>query len=558
MDYMRLTLKLVENLRIMAHVFSPTPTNRALIGVKSLERDEVLYVYEWRDNDFWESEILRKKSNEEIFVNVISQKFTKSDCHELLVTTKNVNKNTFNNYFFSLEKGSWAEHPYNKMMFESTTTPIIISDVEDRQPLVVYGDGNNIKFGKIRNHNTFDDIQTVPNIRIKDIHFSTFLSLNLDFNSYLALHTFDQQNNNKMNFYSIDKNYEIILKNSINLPKSIGPVLFSEISSTSRPDMIFLSKEDGKNFINLYCNVSDTDDEIKEYAKTFIPAKTKDILFSKPIKFDLSQLNIKDVVIENNVNGINIPGGIFIADTTSSKDKEIYILDEKRQIKVLQFDKNTKKFKINSEITDSLKEYSNVESVSLSDLISTGVDYFLINVRDLKDKLIANFHPIDRELKNSFLALMSMGAIKNNYQSYFIPGTTYFIIYDSKKSFIKTGHVKSYGYPSLQMNKNIVGLGLTNLLINKIIITLPHKNESQSVYIVSSTIFPNTYSTFTNLGKKWSIKCYFIGLYYYRAIYGVVILFIVFFIIYILLLYFEPKKPSMNSLEVAKSVFDTL
>lgn len=560
MESLKTAAAILQNIRILAHIFSSDPQSSVIVGVRPVDNSrEQAIVFDWQDNTHRESKIFDCESTE-VIVNVISQNFSMANGNEILITTKLKNQDeTYRTYLISLDN-NFIRTRSSVMLFVSSSIPIVISKQDEDMSIVIYSVGKDLIIAELQIHDKPTIIKTISNISLKGFHYSAFLSLNMDFNTYLALHTVDNDNNKYMRFYEISTKHEItsIAKDQkIQLPKEMGPLLFSEISDSNNPDMIFISKEDGKYYINLYMNISNETNNARDYMYQKLKFVKNDIKFSKPIKFDLAELGITNPVLGSMINDVWVPGGIFIANTRSSTNKEIYIIDG-NNVKVLIFDKITSKFVIDENITQSLHGIRNAISISLCDLTTSGVYQYLINTIDESGSMDTQIIPFEVEKSNSSITLLTTATKYKHLGRSFIPGAIYFIGYNSKSSFVKTSQDLQFGFPSLQMHRKIIGLGETSLIINNIRVIIPNRNARQRCFDLSSTIFPNTYSMFNTLNGAWSVKCYFSGLYYYKAIVGVLVLFTVFLTIYIILSYCESKKNNFRSISISKSVFETL
>jgi len=563
--------QIVGSFRIFTHLFTESQDTNFIAGV----HDHHITALEFNGEKFIEHAEFAKipVPQNETVVNMISQRFSSKE-FEVLVTTVN-QKNTYENYLLDLTDES------NSLvfLFSSTSTPILIADPLDSSPLVVYGTegkGVSVVVASIVedavSKKAKAEIKFINDgILLRGIHTSSFLDLYRNMYAVLALHH-KGPGNNKVVIYDISDDYKLVEVEAYELPAEIGPIVFTELIDSVGTDMIYVSKENNNYYLNIHRNISISDKEKEEltsygyFMDFFAKNHESHKAFAKePMKLNLNDVLGKDSEVMLNHSKEKIPSGIFLSDITGIGKKNISLIVKNSsgtgyRLKTLDFEvaNQVPKLKISkNNLLNSDTKY--IENISLTEMDASGAESLLFNTSD--GNLMAHKIDFNNDSKVS-LNLLVVKPWKTSGLNYYIPGATFYIVYENNTKSVKVSQGPQTSYPSLQRHK-YVNLSRTNSFLNFVAIKAPSKSKDEgqhtNFYNAVSFIVPNTFSIFMYDGEKWTIKSYFFQLYYTPTILGVLFLLASFLVAYVFVrLFYERKKGKTVVGSSSRIVFQAL
>lgn len=557
------TKVLLTGFRIISHAFIKDTENQKIIA---FDKSNNIRLVDPKSSNTDSFPKLTTSSFGDRIINVISQSFGNED--KSIVFTEKTDRD-FKNYF-----GDFNSEKY-KHLFNSDSTPMLISDPNTLEPLLVFTHNNSLHIGKI-NDGQYSEINNVKlNHLPKGIHTSDFIDLTNNMEAELVLHVKDR-NKNGILLSKLTTEYEIEQIQYITLPESTGPILFTEMGDSASTDMVFISKENNTFFLNLYKNLSlenknipllrDFEDLEKFYLnnateKTFDPSSPKNI------KFNLTQtLNGALPVISNDKD---VPCGIFLADISGKGVKDVFILSKKADksiiINVFKYDNsNTESptFVLDKELTDSLSGFSNVDALTVLDGDNSAIENLLISTVSSNlphPEYTLSILEIDHKSEENGINLLPIVDIKDKGTHAFIPGTSFLMVYENQDKIRKVNLSSQSSFPSLQRHKCFVGLGGTNLFINNLLLKVPSPKLENSQYNPSTFLVPNTFAIFTYDHKEWKIECFFSRRYYKMTSMAVLAVLIIFSTIYVILSIQDKKRyRSVMDRDSMRRIFNAL
>ena len=497
----------------------------------------------------------------EKIANIISQHFEDKDDSFLLTTT---NKNsTFTTYLCDFKLKEKTE------LFKSISTPMIIAHPLTLKPLIVFAYENKLKFCEIDKDGhkieSFDNVLRLPS----GIHSSSFIDVTGDMHSELVLHT-KEDNKNFIDIYKLTSPSKLEKVKSIDLQDGeIGPILFSEITNSLAPDMVYVSSENGHFYLNLWKNVSidhlsnDFPKNLKDFKERISSAPSNEIFNKNIIKLDLADALSDYKPVFQNKDGL--PSGIFLADLSGNGVKDVFLTVEApdkslQKVIAFVFDHEEKTFKPHETCNiNQSPGFGYIHSVSVCDYNDSGSQNLIITAYETgTDTLVSipyEFESVSQEPGISFLTLVALP----NKKKFYIPGTVIAMLYENEEKFCKTSLSPQTSFMSLQPLKVFVGLGPTNLFIDWATIKVPSYDEKINRKDAISFLVPNTFSVFTLHGENWRVQSFFSKLYFNITVYALVAIVIVFMTIFVILSIQEKRKYKrvMNK-DSARIVFNAL
>lgn len=563
--------QIVGSFRIFTHLFTESQDTNFIAGV----HDHHITALEFNGEKFIERAEFAKipAPHSETVVNMISQRFSSKE-FEVLVTTVN-QENVYKNYLLDLTGTDNSLVP----LFNSTSTPILIADPLDSSPLIIYGAEDkggavvvaSIVEDTISKNARIEIKSTNDGIFLRGIHTSSFLDLYRNMYAVLVLHH-KGPGNNKVVIYKILDDYKLAEVEAYELPAEIGPIVFSELIDSVGTDMIYVSKENNNYFLNIHRNISISDEEKEEltsygYFMDFFD-RTHEVYKAfpdEPMRLNLNDVLGKDWEVMLNHSREKIPSGIFLSDITGIGKKNISLIVKKSSgtvyhLETLDFevtDQGPKLKKSEKRFLDSGTK--SIENISLTEMDASGAECLLFNTSD--GDLIAHKIDFNNDSKVS-LNLLVVKPLRTSGLNYYIPGATFYIVYENNTKSIKVSQGPQTSYPSLQRHK-YVNLSRTNSFLNFVAVKVPSRSKDgrqhTNFYIAVSFIVPNTFSIFTYDGEKWTIKSYFFQLYYLPTILGVMLFLTTFLLAFAAArLFYERRKGKTVVGSSSRIVFQAL
>ncbi|KAM0681688.1 hypothetical protein GINT2_000202 [Glugoides intestinalis] len=479
-------------------------------------------------------------------VNVISQGFNEK-LVPVVITVKKDESPGFLNYL-----GNFEDENAN-LIFESDSTPMLIANPKDLNPLLVYSKGKFLHFGQIT-HENFTIVKTIEMENIPfGIHTSNYIDVSGNRNADLI---FDLRGKNKLvSIFQIEPSNEELGFNLKELqviapkPDTIGPILFTELLSKSSPDMLFISKENGTFYLNVHRNNSFDNKQQKpgkkiDALKRFYDNHISTTAFetTPSIKFDLKNVLDQEIPRLEDENGA--PSGIFLADLSGNGKKDVFIIvnrkiKPKSSILMLEYDPVNRIFVKNKAFADSQKDNLDfITAMTIFDNTVTGVEQLLINTSTDHISTPANSSvkliDLKENLTKSSINILALSKNSQDVES-FIPGSSFILLYENEEKFIKTNLSFQSSFPSLQTHRAFIGLGQTHLFINNLSLKAPLLNNEKNKYDTVTFLVPNTFAIFTFSKMKWNIQSFFSKRYYRKTFIAVSVILFVFIAIYFIL-----------------------
>lgn len=515
----------------------------------------------------------------ETIVNVISQGFNEKTV-PILVTTKKADDNTkFNNYL-----GDFTDCKL-KFLFESDSTPMLITNPVTIRPLLLYTEKGIIKYGEFQGEFVqLGELMLDNNTRPPTgIHTSSYVDVTGDMNPELILHVKNDQEHKivilKLKPVTTEEKWKLEAQKiqEINLTRGmeIGPIMFTEISSPLKSDMIFISKEGNQYNLNLYKNENPIENPKKEFSmpsqlrEFFVKAEASNIIFDSPTSYPLDQLlQKKDFEIKlTDENGT--PTGMFLADLFGTGIKDVYIPVNEvgagitapghSSIHLLRFE-GENEFIDKGNLTENNIQLGLITGMSVLDTEDTGIEQLMVNVKSANGtshnseiKLI-NF---DRERKVAGITVLPMKIMDG--MSSFISGACFAIMYEGLSKARKVSFSPQSSYLSFQRPKVYIGLQETCLFINHFVIKLPSETTDYSYYDIDTFLVPNTLVVFSVNKKEFKLQSFFSRRYYKMTFISLIVILIFFICVYFFLSIQEKKKyKTVMNRDSMRRVFNAL
>lgn len=566
---MRIADAIVQNFKMMSHLFNGSHETRYVVGldiaednnsdkivVLELEKGKFKTADDKKDSQKFEEISIPKDST---VVNIISQRFTDS-LYEILVTTTKDGE-TFNNYLVDLNEDKGLP----KVLFESISTPLLATNPDDISCLLIYGqkerDGSHITaVGKIDfDSGEFNMIKTFDKVKLKGIHSSSFVDLGKQMHPCLVLHEVGDKGNQIIFCnLSADLNINIISKHDI--PNETGPILFTELFDPINTDIVFVSKENGKYFLHVFKNKSINANLKAKMVDLNSCIKIFDSEFYKDTNQDLEkELDLEEIVLPLNESFINnfvpilkenltsIPKGIFARDIAAEGINSIFLIAEnpknsvEKRIFIFKINPQTNQLHLvednNAENANKALAFSDQNYFAISEFNMSGFEGYLLQI-EAPFNLI--YHGVEVDNNEDGINLMALSTINDKTPPGYISGATFLILYENHTKIIKVSQSMQSSFPSLQKFAKYTGLGKTNLFINFVSVKIPRMSQNnkklQNRYTAVSLITPNTSSVFlyTIRNNRWSMKSYFSQIYYFSTLIGAIGSVIIFLVIFIM------------------------
>lgn len=567
---------LASGFKILAHAFTKEIDHQKLITINQKNQ---LVLLDTGAVDKTKYQTIENNNFSNGVINVISQGFTEKAVPILVTTKADGQSEKFSNHLGSFEEGDV------KHIFDSDSTPMLISSPIDTKPVLVFSNNGALCFGKIvktNNQNTINVFQTAEIDRIpKGVHTSDFLDLTGNRRADLVLHI-RGENANQVSIVEIKPSTENTDKFNLNelqvvdLPKDIGPIIFTEVSSKTRADMVFVSHENGRYFLNLYKNVSFEDEPVDllkdiEALKRFYEEKNPTKVYDKKahVQFDLTAHLGSYTPVLKDENGV--PAGIFFADLTGKGRKSIFLIANdpnsstkmpKSRIIMLEYNTKNSNFDIQESFEEKLQILDHIKSITVFDNKDSGVEHLLLNTCKTSGGSIDEYELKLAVQKQEFervgITILSRLNLKNDEVS-FILGTSFILIYENEEEIIKSNLSFQSSYPSLQKHRAFEGLGSTNLFINNLCLWIPNADEKKCKVDSPTYLVPNTFAVLTFDGNGWKIQSFFSNRFFRQTFVSLLIILLIFVMIYAFLCIQDKKKYKIvMKHDSMKRVFDTL
>lgn len=554
-------LKILNGLKPAAYAFTGDFEAQGLIAYDSNNQIKLLDLFSEHDKE----PLIFQNNKKEKIVNIISQSFGYEDNSFLLTTTTETPPNVFTTYLCDFKKGS------KKELFKSTSTPMIVAHPTTLKPLILFSSENDLNTCEINNGGSeLLKIQSFKGRVPTGIHTSSFIDLTGDMHADLVLHTKDNDFN-YIDIYKLVSEGELEEVESVKLPGTVGPILFSEISNPLAPDMVYVSDESGIFYLNLWKNssmdhfLSNFPNKLNDFREKISKNSVDTIFKQKIIKLELN--NILDSYKPVLMNRDNMPSGIFLADLSGSGVKDIFLTVENKQAgmqKVVAFNWDSSKAELTMHDKCNLDlntSFNYIHSVSVCDYNNSGSQNLIITGKDTNpdgDDYISvpyEFEGIAQEPGVSFLTLVALA----NKKTFYVPGTVITMLYENEEKFCKTSLSPQTSFQSLQPLKVFIGLGPTNLFIDWATIKAPSDDNMINRKDAVSFLVPNTFSVFTLHDKNWRVQSFFSKLYFNITVYALLAVVIIFMTCFIILSIQEKRKyKRVMSKDSTRMIFNAL
>ncbi|KAF7682475.1 T-cell immunomodulatory protein [Astathelohania contejeani] len=357
---------------------------------------------------------------------------------------------------------------------DSEIVPLLYSD--DNSPSLFIKTTNGyssltIKNGKCESRkfpNITSDIERNHNGAFVDV---TGLSTNLIFTT---------QNTNKgrcIEIYALNSK-DLIKLSELEIPKKTGPMVFADIRRNGRMDLVFVSHEDNKYYLNIYYNTGDTKCPFKEEND-----KYKDV-------YDLTKLFPGfEPITDVDVLG-NIPAGLVAIDLDLNSYPDFVLImknktTEKTFIRVLE---NNEGKLIVSEKWKELEEIDGAISVGVLDIYGLS-EYGIFVNNYLNGDFHISYFDSTYAWDNFRLQLVTLQSdIRAIYRGV-LPGVSYRLYLRTPEMVLTGTQMPQRPFLSPHIPGIFFGLGSLNVMIEKLVLRLPDGNTSMEV---SQIIIPNS------------------------------------------------------------------
>ena len=572
-------LRVLNGLKPLTHAFSNDLESQKIIVS---DNKNILKLIDMFSEDTTEPPTFDLISSEDKIINIISQNFLdKSDSFLLTLQKKNETKYsnflcTFNGKYSHQEKIIKVNQKMISI-FKSTSTPILLADPQNLKPLIAFSDNDKFEICEIDENEknlikfkkTKQTLQRTP----QGIHTSSFIDLTGDRRSNIVLHT-RSDSNNYIDIFNYTENNLSQIK-SIRLPSDIGPILFSEFINSLASDMIYVSKEGGRFYLNLLPNISMSDFtenfpvKIDDFKRRQSNHKIDEIFANETIKFDLNKDSGTFEPVFKNIDGT--PSGIFLADLSGKGIKSVFLTfkdrnSSKYSLVALDFDTVNKVFKWNEVCNfESPIELDYIHSVSICDFDNTGAQNLIITHQQesynesfrVKEFVTLTFE-LDIVIQETGIKIFTLGTSKNG-NKFYIPGAVVTLVYENEEKYCKTSLSSQTSFLSLQPQKIFIGLGPTNLFINWANLKVPSDNTKINQKDAISFLVPNTLAVFTLNDDSWRVQSFFSKRFFKITVNALIAILVIFMTIFIILSIDEKKKYKLvMSKDSTRTVFNAL
>ncbi|ELA42825.1 uncharacterized protein VICG_00140 [Vittaforma corneae ATCC 50505] len=578
---------LLEGYRLFSHAFTTDDEHQKLIA---LDRNNNIALIETSESQkAAEVKKINTKELGERIVNIISQGFN-SKPFPILVTVKRDDMPTvFDNYLCDFESEDIPSTP----VFTSNSTPMIITNPKNLKPVILFTNGSKLVYGEIQNESEFVELGSLkPSSVPIGVHTSSYLDVTSDMNADLVLHT-KKDGKNAILILQLKFTTSLDDKKSFKFEfeeiqtmeideDEIGPIMFTEMASKTRPDMLFISRKGNEYTLNLYKNISYKDEpdnalkDLQRLKEFYREAENLEVYHNAskivyPLKEILADTksNVQSRKIILSEDGI--PRGMFLYDPFGKGIKSVYIVTDEIDaqknkpansiIQVIEFDRAEGRFnfKIDNPEWENDQKLGFVVGLTVFDCEDKGIEQLMVNTISVDGdgsysfKLINSDHNL--EMTGIYLLPLSIADSQTN----FIPGACFVLVYENEEKIIKTSLSFQSSYPSLQRHKVFVGLEQTNLFINHFTLKVPGSDENKNQYDAPTFLVPNTFAVFTFDQRDWNIQSFFTNRYYNQTVVSLFVVLFAFIIIYVVLSIQDKKKyKTVMNRDSMRRVFNAL
>lgn len=529
----------ISNIRLLGYTGMSGDSGIGLVGVDNANELCFLYDYDIISSVFKSHKKLELGKDE--IVNIIPLGATKDELNYVVTTRAAPGK--FKNRLCS-------KNTVKMDLMDSTTIPMLVTDMKDLSQLLAYGKDGSVMFYRISNGSMGNAKEYELNERLSETHTSAFIDLTGNLRANLALNTVSGSENNLsiFNFHTGATG----LVQRIKLPKNIGPTLFYDSNDNQSFDLIYVSVEGNASYLNLHYNKSvpkkvseiaeHKGDLVSEYFDKINPSS---IYNETPdVRINLSAMFGGVAVIQNE----NVPTGLFLADIYAHGQSVIFVtmlIDGVKRVRALQI--TNQSGQENSELNKQLEPYENVLGISVADINDRGKEDIFINyIRN--GEAVLTLIKVSSPVQNYKLSALGFRGPKDA-QTY-TPGTTYMVIYNNKSKMRKGAQMPSTSYPSLQHGIVFIGLGPTNFFISNVLARTNCSKGAYDHHNVKNIIVPNSSIIFNAEENMWTVKSIFL-LTRYRVVTIFLISSLVVNVFFLLFLTMREKSSANKSKSIA-------
>lgn len=574
---------LLDGYRLLSHAFTTDDEHQKLIALDKGSNIVLIEMLESPNNA--EVKRINTKGLGERIVNVISQGFNSKPFPILVTVKKEDVPEGFDTYLCDFESEDIPSTP----VFTSNSTPMIITNPENLKPLILFTSNDELVYGEIRNESEFARLGSFRPSRVPTgVHTSSYADVTGNMDADLVLHTKKDGKNAililQLTFVTSPGGsgpFKPVFKEVQTIEidgDEIGPIILAEMTSKTRPDMLFISMKNNEYFLNLYENISGADepeDALKDLQqlKGFYREARNPRVYAPKIEYPLkdaltdAKTGVRRKII---LSEGGVPRGMFLADLSGKGIKSVYIIADEMTaqrnspsnsvIQMVEFDRAEEKFSIKADSSEweNDQKLGFVVGLTVFDCEDKGIEQLMINAISPDDgaysfKLVSLSHGL--EMTGIYLLPLNVADGQTN----FIPGTCFVLVYENEEKIVKTSLSLQSSYPSLQRHKVFVGLDQTNLFINHFTLKVPGADESKNQYDALAFLVPNTFAVFTYDQKEWSIQSFFTNRYYNQTLISLFVILFVFIIIYVILSIQDKKKyKTVMNRDSMRRVFNAL
>ena len=383
--------KTLSDFVLMEYADAGSKKGISLVG-KNTNEDLVVYPPGGSfGNDIGSAQIVKKtspkngSSNSRI-VNIVSLSYDNdlSPRQRLVVRLKSEGESSGSKGKADTTKGPFLLEFYDNdnLLFteESPALPLVVSNPATLAPLIGIPKGKEIKFYDVSKEGIHLNENFKIEAELSTFHTSSFIGLTNNLVPNLVLFS-KKEGKTFVLIYNFVKGSQKLIQ-SFSIPDKVGPVLFAVTRDTPVYDMVYVSIENKKSFLNIHRNKLQVDKntftDMVEEAEKKMAKKTGEVdssvgkmeIFEKdPVKLPLDKLVNSSAVLKDDQG---MPCGLFMADLSMTGKKDFYItFDEPDGKTVRSFSlagKDNAQNLVLSPYDEDVKTYKNVISISAADL----------------------------------------------------------------------------------------------------------------------------------------------------------------------------------------------
>lgn len=355
------------------------------------------------------------------------------------------------------------------------------------------------------------------------------------------------------------------------LPHDMGPIVFEDFNGNGMNDMAFVTMEEGKYQLIVHTNTNSRIDDAEK--KTLLggyvlSSPTTQIFSDKEYRavIDLDDLFPDLTPVVRSKHFQDMPSGIFTADLTAKGKPDIFLIMENKQgetcVAVLEnvSTPSSVDFRVSKKL-ETLSSIKNVISMSCCDYNNKGREAIFLNrVENGEAVLEAYENDFSKENLKLTLSTILPGVPKQQYGSG-VPGVSYLLSYKNGSRIFVANQMSYSSFVHLKHSSAYIGLGLSSLIIDQLVIGVPGHGLFGGPYRIGSAAIPNTdLIVYLKENQDYSVESHFIIGEHFRTIIGVLVTVAAVNLVFILLLQLRDRRREVQAKNMDKlhPLFSTL